>query len=99
MLKLLVATFGRDFSHFGSNAESASHHICKSNFTYIGLMAPTVSAEIHILTPPGATFQCCFGCLLFGWPASPASQKNTPQTELNIRPREATDITNDCYSH
>ena len=30
-------------------------------------------------------FQSCFGCLLFGWPASPASQKHEPQTALKTR--------------
>ena len=38
------------------------------------------------LAPPGGIFWCNLGRLLFGWPASPASQKNAPQ----IAPENAT---------
>ena len=68
-------------------------HIC----IYVEHVPALVTVMYALCVSILSCVQYCLGCLLFGWPASPASQTNFPSTVLTTGQKNNTNGIHDCY--
>ena len=68
------------------------HHVYIYIYIYVEHSPLPGTIIFGIWAPILVFFQCCLGCLLFGWPASSASQKTYPNCQNRDRNAKY-----DCY--